>query len=108
MSTRIDEREMTSSRTSHRAVVVEGADQYDKGAWRVSWLDGVALDRDQAITAMTLVEYVGFGVTSADHPKWPFVKTWAAELGLGPAEVVELILTKTGDGQVDGAPAVQA
>jgi hypothetical protein len=91
MSTRIDDREMTDSRTSHRAVVVEGADQYDTGAWRVSWLDDVALDRDQAITAMTLTEFVASGVTSADHPKWPFVKGWAAELGLDPADVVSAI-----------------
>jgi hypothetical protein len=95
MSTRIDEREMTSSATGHRAVVVDGADQYDPGAWRVSWLPDVALNRDQAITAMTLVEFVAKGVTSSDHPKWPFVKGWAYELDLNPAEAVQMILAKT-------------
>lgn len=95
--TAVDERLMTSKSTGHRAVVVDGADQYDTGAWRVSWLPDVALGRDQAITAMTMVEYVAAGITSADHPKWPFVKGWAAELDVDPAEAVRLILAKTDD-----------
>lgn len=96
-ATTVDERLMASTTTKHRAVVVDGADQFDIGAWRVTWLPEAAFDRNQAITAMTLVEYVSAGVTSADHPKWPFVKSWARELGLDADEVVRMILAPTDD-----------
>jgi hypothetical protein len=87
----ITDRAMTSTGTNHRAWVVDGKDQYDPGAWRVSWFDSEPFDRNQAITAMHLAEYVNAGVVGPADPKWPFVQGWAAELRIEPGLAVSLI-----------------
>jgi hypothetical protein len=61
------------------------------GAWRVSWLPRRLMDRDAAITAMTLADLVSAdgGIGLADDKRWPEVDDLAAELGLsGPDAVV--------------------
>ncbi len=74
---------MSSPDTPHTATA--------KGeGWEVSWLPGRTLDRNQAITAMTIANIAGGrGVSLSDDPIWPFLDNWAAELGLsGPDAVV--------------------
>ena len=67
---------MTSPATPHTATATGGG-------WQVSWLPGRTLDRNQAITAMTIADMVGgTGVPRADDPIWLFLDGWAAELGL--------------------------
>jgi hypothetical protein len=73
---------MSSPDTPHSATVTGGG-------WQVSWLPGRTLDRNQAITAMTIASTVGGrGVPRADNPIWLHLDGWAAELGLtAPAAV---------------------
>ena len=60
----------------------------DRNGWEVSWLPGQLLDRNTAITAMTLAD------TAAEHdlhdrqPLLPHVESWAEELGLTAAEAI--------------------
>jgi hypothetical protein len=76
---RITDTHMTSPDTPHNAMATGGG-------WRVSWLPGRALTRNQAITAMTIATVVGGrGVDLSDDPIWSHLDNWAAELGLsGP------------------------
>lgn len=91
MSTRITDATMTSDLTRHDARRVEGG-------WEVSWLPGRVLDRDQAITGMTLAETVAQlqdegqrTVIDHTHHGWPLIDDLAAELGLtGPDAVVRV------------------
>ena len=72
---------MTSDQTAHAARRAPGRQHL----WEVSWLPGRALDRNSAITAMTLADLAGQGDLNEQHQLWPFIATWAAELGLtGP------------------------
>jgi hypothetical protein len=66
--------------------------------WEVSWLPGRTLDRNQAITAMTIADMVGgMGVPRADDPAWMFLDGWAAELGLtAPGAVARVSEPPTG------------
>ena len=51
----------------------------------MSWLPGRALDRNSAITAMTLAGHAREPDLDERHRLWPFIQGWAAELGLtGP------------------------
>ena len=80
MTLTITEITMTSAQTPHTARHVPGRD-----GWEVSWLPGQILDRNTAITAMTVAATVGEGELHEGHRLWPFVQAWAAELGLtGP------------------------
>ena len=78
----ISDTRMSSPDTPHIATVTGGG-------WQVSWLPGRTLDRNQAITAMTIANIVGGkGVPRADNPIWLHLDGWAAELGLtAPAAV---------------------
>jgi len=80
---RITDTHMTSPDTPHTAAAIGGG-------WEVTWLPGRTLDRNQAITAMTIADTVGGrGVGLSDDPTWSFLDNWAAELGLsGPEAVV--------------------
>jgi len=65
---------ITSSATPHTATATGGG-------WTVSWLPGRTLDRNQAITAMTIADMVGSAeVPRADDPVWLHLDGWAAEL----------------------------
>ena len=51
----------------------------------VSWLPGQALDRNTAITAMTLADVAAKNDLHQGHRLWPHIHGWAAELSLtGP------------------------
>jgi hypothetical protein len=54
----------------------------------VSWLPGRALDRNSAITAMTLADLTGEHGLDERHQLWPFIQGWAAELGLTGSDAV--------------------
>ena len=71
---------MTSGQTPHTARLAPSRD-----GWEVSWLPGQILDRNTAITAMTVAALAVDADLSEGHRLWPFIQSWAAELGLtGP------------------------
>jgi hypothetical protein len=76
MALSIADTAMTSDLTAHVA-------QPSGDRWRVSWLPGRALDRNQAVTALTIAETVARWPRLGPGDRgWPMVKVWAAELGL--------------------------
>ena len=84
MAITITDDAMTSDVTRHTARVVAGG-------WQLSWLPGRVLDYDQATTGMVLAEAVQAHELTCDHPMWPHIDGWAAELGLsGPDAVVRV------------------
>jgi hypothetical protein len=76
---------MTSDQTAHTARLAPGSQHL----WEVSWLPGQALDRNSAITAMTLADHVGEHGLNERHHLWPFIQGWAAELGLTGSDAVK-------------------
>jgi hypothetical protein len=85
LSTKITDTEMTSDQTRHTASAIEGS-RY--GSWTTTWLPGVALSYNQAITAMTIAEVVAthdWKIGGGADPIWVHMDGWAAELGItGP------------------------
>ena len=80
MTLTINDTTMTSDHTPHSARQARG-----RNDWEVSWLPGQALDRNTAITAMTLAEVAAKDDLHEGHRLWPHIQSWAAELGLtGP------------------------
>src|SRR5215472_16434351 len=81
---------MRSDQTPHTARL----GNFEAGdAWQVSWLPRRLMDRNAAITAMTLADLVseGEGIGLHDDPRWPLVDALAAELSLsGPDAVVRV------------------
>jgi hypothetical protein len=87
MTVTINDATMTSDQTAHTARQAPGR-QY---LWEVSWLPGKVLDRNSAITAMTLADLVGEGELNERHRLWPFIEGWAAELGLTGSDAVDRV-----------------
>ena len=96
MALTITDRAMISPATVHTASPVTD-DQY--GDWRVSWLPGRNLTRNQAITAMTIAEIAARVPTfteadglATDYMAkwWPHIDGWAAELGLSGPQAVAM------------------
>ena len=64
------------------------------GTWEVSWLPlRTQLDRNQAITAITIAETIGLipadaGPDAYSHKLWALVDSLAAELGLSGPDAV--------------------
>jgi hypothetical protein len=87
----ITDTHMSSPDTPHTARV--------KGeGWEVSWLPGRTLDRNQAITAMTIASIVGGkGVPRADDPIWLHLDGWAAELSLTAPGAVARVAEPPGE-----------
>ncbi len=87
MALTITDKIMRSDVTPHTAELRH----FDAGdAWRVSWLPQRLMDRDAAITAMSLADLVSAdgGIGLSDDRRWPEVDDLAAELGLsGPNAV---------------------
>jgi len=77
MTLTINDTNMTSDQTTHTAQHVP-----DRNAWEVSWLPGQTLDRNTAITAMTLADLTGEQDLHEGHRLWPHIQSWAGELGL--------------------------
>ena len=78
MTLTINDTTMTSDQTAHTARLAPGSQHL----WEVSWLPGRALDRNSAITAMTLAAHASEPDLNEQHRLWPFIQGWAAELGL--------------------------
>jgi hypothetical protein len=80
MTLTINDTSMTSDYTAHTA-----QETPSRNGWEVSWLPGQTLDRNTAITAMTLADLAGEQDLHQGHRLWPHIQSWAAELGLtGP------------------------
>ena len=60
----------------------------DRNGWEVSWLPGQILDRNTAITAMTLADIAAEHDPHDKHPLWPAIESWAEELGLSAPEAI--------------------
>ena len=75
---------MTSDQTAHTARQAPGRQHL----WEVSWLPGRALDRNSAITAMTLADIASEPGPNERHQLWPFIQGWAAELGLTASDAI--------------------
>ena len=79
---RITDTHMSSPDTPHTATATGDG-------WRVSWLPGRVLTRNQATTAMVIATVVGGqGVGLSHDPIWAFLDSWAAELGLSGSDAV--------------------
>jgi hypothetical protein len=74
---------MTSDQTAHTARQAPGRQHL----WEVSWLPGQALNRNSAITAMTLADLASEADLN-EHHLWPFIQSWAAELGLTASDAI--------------------
>jgi hypothetical protein len=84
MNLTINDTTMTSDQTAHTARLAPGSEHL----WEVSWLPGRTLDRNSAITAMTLAGHAGEPDLNARHRLWPFIQSWAAELGLTGSDAI--------------------
>ena len=93
MTLTINDTTMTSDQTAHTARLAPGSQHL----WEVSWLPGRALDRNSAITAMTLADLAGDELTDERHRLWPFIQGWAAELGLTGSDAVAARSQPPGD-----------
>jgi hypothetical protein len=62
----------------------------------VSWLPGRVLDRNAAITAMTLADTAAEPGMNRGHRLWPFIEGWAEELGLTGPEAIALASQRSG------------
>jgi hypothetical protein len=86
MTLTINDTTMTSDQTPHTARLAPGCQHI----WQVSWLPGEVLDRNSAITAMILADTASEHDLGEEHPLWPFIENWAAELGLtGPDAIAQ-------------------
>jgi len=84
MTLTINDTTMTSDQTTYVARLAQASQHL----WEVSWLPGQALDRNSAITAMTLADLAGERDLDERHRLWPFIQGWAAELGLTGSEAI--------------------
>ncbi len=76
MTLKIDDTAMSSDRTAQTARYAP-----DHNGWEVSWLPGQTLDRNAAITAMTLADTAAEQDLHEEHRLWPHIQSWAGELG---------------------------
>jgi hypothetical protein len=83
MSLTIDDTTMTSDQTAHTARQSPSGHR-----WEVSWLPGRLLDRNTAITAMTLADTTAERDLHEGHRLWPHVQSWAEELGLTAPDAI--------------------
>jgi hypothetical protein len=95
MTVTINDTTMTSDQTAHTARLAPGSQH----RWEVSWLPGRPLDRNSAITAMTLAGHAGEHGLDERHRLWPFIQGWAAELGLTGADAINRASRPASPGQ---------
>ena len=86
MTLTITDHGMTSDHTPHTARPAPG----HQHAWQVSWLPGRLMDRNTAITAMTLADTAADTALHPGHRLWPHIQGWAAELGLTAHDAITL------------------
>ena len=83
MTVTITDTTMTSDRTPHTARHAP-----ERNGWDVSWLPGQTLDRNTAITAMTLADTTTEPDLREGHRLWPHIQSWAQELGLTAPDAI--------------------
>ena len=83
MTLTINDTTMTSDQTAHTA-----RHALERNGWEVSWLPGQTLDRNTAVTAMVLAGTTAEPGLHEGHRLWPFVQSWAAELGLTAPDAI--------------------
>ena len=83
MTLTITDTTMTSDQSAHTARPAPG-----RNGWEVSWLPGRTLDRNAAITAMTLADLTAEPGLREGHRLWPFIQGWAEELGLTAPDAI--------------------
>lgn len=76
---------MTSDTTSHIAT-----HDPETNLWRMSWPLARQLDRNAAITAMTVAELIASGVRDVTHADWPLMRVLASELDLSGTDAVHV------------------
>ena len=92
MSLTINDTTMTSDQTAHTARHAP-----DRNGWEVSWLPGQTLDRNTAITAMTLADTAAEPDAHEGHRLWPHIQSWAEEVGLTATDAIARISQPPGD-----------
>jgi hypothetical protein len=92
MTLTINDTNMTSDQTTHTAQHVP-----DRNGWEVSWLPGQTLDRNSAITAMTLADTTAEHDIHEGHRLWPAIQSWAEELGLTAPDAIAQASQRPGD-----------
>ena len=92
MTLTINDTTMTSDQTAHTARQAPSGH-----GWEVSWLPGQLLDRNAAITAMTLADTAAERDLHEGHRLWPHIQGWAAELGLTGHDAVARASQPPGD-----------
>jgi hypothetical protein len=93
MTLTINDATMTSDQTAHSARQTPGPQHQ----WEVSWLPGQTLDRNTAITAMTLADLAGEEDLDDGHRLWPHIQSWAGELSLTAPDAIARINQPPGD-----------
>ena len=83
MTLTITDTTMTSDQSAHTARHAPG-----RNGWEVSWLPGQTLDRNTAITAMTLADTTTEPGLDEGHRLWPHIQSWAQELGLTAPDAI--------------------
>jgi hypothetical protein len=86
MTLTINDITMTSDQTGHTA-----RHEPSQNGWEVSWLPGRVLDRNSAITAMVIADQAGERDLNERDRLWPFIESWAAELGLTGSDAVNRV-----------------
>ena len=83
MTLTINDTTMTSDQTAHTARHAP-----ERKGWEVSWLPGRLLDRNTAITAMTLADTAAEQDLHEGHRLWPHIQSWAEEVGLTSPDAI--------------------
>jgi hypothetical protein len=84
MTLTITDTTMTSDQSAHTARHAP-----ERNGWEVSWLPGQTLDRNTAITAMTLADTTTKPGLGEGHRLWPHIQSWAQELGLTAPDAID-------------------
>jgi hypothetical protein len=92
MSLTITDTTMTSDQSAHTARHAP-----DRNGWEVSWLPGQIVDRNTAITAMTLADTTTETGLHEKHRLWPHIQGWAQELGLTAPDAIARASQLPGD-----------
>ena len=92
MTLRINDNTMTSDQSAHTARHALG-----RNGWEVSWLPDQLLDRNTAITAMTLADTAAGHDLHEGHQLWPHIQSWAEELGLTAPDAIARAAQPPGD-----------
>jgi hypothetical protein len=92
MTLTITDATMTSDQSAHTARHAP-----ERNGWEVSWLPGQTVDRNSAITAMTLADTAAERDLHEGHRLWPHIQGWAGELGLTAPDAIARASQPPGD-----------